>query len=244
MQEKNPFEGIRTYDRYSSVWKLTAFILFVQVLMFVLVEVAGNLSGFKFDTYEAAIPVFIVTAYVSWKVLAGLGVSWRAAWTDWQANARADLLKAFKYYAGYAGLILAMILALGSAYYFWGDALAALMKPVAASSAEQELSMKTQSVSAIRFFLLLLSACAVAPVVEEVFFRRIVYTTLRVKRGFWFSAFWSGLLFALFHGGAAPVTFPVGIYLCWVYERERRLPVNIMLHAMINFSATLYKTFY
>jgi len=243
MPQKNPFEGIKTYDRCSHAWKLAAFILFIQVLVFILVEVAGNLSGLKFDTYEAAIPVFIVTGYVSWTVLKGLGVSWRAAWADWQANAGADLRKALKYYAGYAGLILAMIIALGSAYYFWGDALAALMKPVSASSAGQELSVKTQSVSVIRFFLLLLSACAVAPVVEEVFFRRIVYTTLRVKRGFWFSAFWSGLLFALFHGGAAPVTFPVGIYFCWVYERERRLPVNIMLHAMINFSAVLYKTF-
>ncbi len=243
MEEKNPFEGIKTYDSYKHVWQLTAFVLFMQVLTYLLASLAAHFFGVELDPFEAIIPAFILTAYISWTVLAGLGVAWRPAWADWQANAGRDVLKAFKYLAGYAGVLLAMGGVLLAGYYFLGDRLAEVMKPVSAANASQDLSVETLSGSSFRFLLLLLSSCVVAPVVEELFFRRIIFTTLRLKRGFWFSAFWSGLLFAVFHGGAALVTLPVGIYLAWVYERERRLPVNIFLHGMVNFLAVLYKTF-
>ena len=78
-------------------------------------------------------------------------------------------------------------------------------------------------------------------VAEELLFRRILFAALRARKGFWASALISGLAFALFHGKTALLVFPVGVYLCWVYERERRLPVNILLHGLINLSVTAFK---
>ncbi|MDD2805213.1 MAG: type II CAAX endopeptidase family protein [Elusimicrobiales bacterium] len=244
MEERNPFEGIKTCGRLDLLWLYAGLVLLVEVLGFLGMGYLGKLLGVQFDSYESSVPGFLLAGGVSWYLLSGLGVAWRRAWADWQARAASDLKKAAKYTAGYAGILLAMGLVLAAAYYIWGDSFAALMKNVSASSDAQEQSAKAMSASGFRFFLLLVSACAVAPVVEEVFFRRIVFASLRARKSFWFSAFWAGLLFALFHGGAAPVTLPVGIYMCWVYERERRLPVNIMMHAAVNFLAILFKTFY
>ncbi len=243
MEEKNPFYGIKTYDNYTHLWQLTLFILFLQVLSAVLVYAAERVFKIRLEAFEAMIPALLVTAYVSWAVLDGLGVSRVEAWADWKAGAGKDLVTAFKYFCGYAGLILALIAAFYAAYYFIGDRFMTVMKPVADSSGKEELEAKAAALSRVRTLLVFFSACAAAPVAEELFFRRIVYASIRRKNGFWFSASAAGLLFALFHGAAAPVIFPVGIYLCWVYERERRLPVNIMLHSMVNFSVILFKVF-
>jgi len=243
MEERNPFEGIPTCGRLSLLWLYAGLVLAAEIVGFLGMGLLGKALGLKLDTYESSIPGFLLAGYVSWTLLAQFGVAWRPALADWQARAASDLKKAAKYTAGYAGVLLAMGLVLAAAYFIWDDSFAALMKSVSASSGEQEQSAKAMSASGFRFFLLLFSACAVAPVVEEVFFRRIVFASLRAQKGFWFSAFWAGLLFALFHGGGAPVALPVGIYMCWVYERERRLPVNIMMHSAVNFFAMLYKTF-
>lgn len=109
------------------------------------------------------------------------------------------------------------------------------MAPINASTEKESVMLKqAAAVSPLRVLFSVFSACVLAPLAEELYFRRIFYTTVRARNGFWFSAFWSGLFFALFHGAAAPLLLPVGIYFCWVYERERRLPVNIMLHSMVN----------
>lgn len=243
MEERNPFAGIKTYDNLRHLLALTGFILLAQLAALLAAALAAKFAGLRLDTYEAIIPAFVLTGYISLTVLEGLGVSWREAWRDWQANAAGDLLKALKYLAGYAGVLLVMLAALTAAYHLIGDGFLGAMDKVASTSEGQTSSAKALSVSSFRFGLLLLSTCVIAPVVEELFFRRIVFTTLRRRSGFWPSAFWSGLLFALFHGWGAPVTLPVGIYLAWVYERERRLPVNIMLHAMVNFLMMSYKVF-
>ncbi|OGR76998.1 MAG: hypothetical protein A2X32_06870 [Elusimicrobia bacterium GWC2_64_44] len=243
MEPKNPFEGIQTYGNFGLLWLFAVVILAIQVASLLLMEIPARALGVKFDTYEASIPGFILTALASWSLLADLGVSWRQAWSDWQANALADLRKALRYLPGYAGVLLGMGLVLAAAYYIWDDSFAALMKHVSASGADQEASVKAMAFSAPRFALLLLLACVAAPLAEELFFRRIVFASLRARKGFWFSALCSSLLFALFHGGGAPVTLLPGVYFCWVYEKERRLPANVMLHGLVNFFAVLFRTF-
>lgn len=244
MEEKNPFDGIKTYDNYTHLWQLTLFILFMQVLSMLAVLAAGHLFKIKLEIFEGMIPVLLVTAYVSSEVLDGLGVSRREAWQSWTAGAKGDLVKAFKYFWGYAALLGFMAAVLSAVYcLFAGGSFEKLMKPVADSGAAFELAAQTAAASPLRVLFVLFSACVAAPVAEELFFRRIVYASLRKRKGFWASAFISGLLFSLFHGASAPVILPVGMYLAWVYERERRLPVNIMLHGMVNFCITLFRIF-
>lgn len=243
MDKPNPFRDIKTADSYLELGIFTLVVIVAQVVSLLLTGLAADRFGFKPDTYEAMIPAFLFTAGLCWKVLADFGVSFRAAWEDWQAKAGQDLLKALKYLAGYAAVLLVMFAALLAVYALIGESFLGAMDKVASTSEGQTASAKALSVSVFRYGLLLLSTCAIAPVVEELFFRRLVFTALRRRNGFWPSAFWSALLFALFHGAGAPVTLPVGIYLAWVYERERRLPVNIMLHAMVNFLMMTYKVF-
>ncbi len=243
MDKPNPFAGIKTCGSLAELGVFIAVIFAAQVAVLLLASLAADRFGFRPDTYEVMIPAFLLSAWLSWRALSGLGVSFRAAWADWQANAVPDLFKALKYLAGYAAVLLAIGAALFAFYALMGEGFLGAMDKVSATSAAQTASAKALSVSAFRFGLLLLSACVVAPVAEELFFRRIVFASLRGRYGFWPSAFWSGLLFAVFHGWGAPVTLPVGVYLAWVYERERRLPVNIMLHGLVNFLMTSYKVF-
>ena len=93
------------------------------------------------------------------------------------------------------------------------------------------------NVSGTRFFFTLLSFCVLAPAGEELLFRRIIYTTLRKKMSFLRALFISSVFFAVTHGAAAPLVFPASLLLGYVYEKKRRLPVNIMLHALINLFA-------
>lgn len=243
MEKPNPFRDIKTCDSYMELGIFTLVIIAAQVASLLLTALAAERFGVVPDTYEAMIPAFIFTAGLSLRALSDVGVSLRAAWEDWQANAWEDFRKALKYMAGYAAVLLAMALALLAAWVLFGAGMETAVEKVASTSAAQTVSAKALSVSAFRFGLLLLSTCVVAPVAEELFFRRLVFTALRRRQGFWPSAVWSGLLFSLFHGWGAPATLPVGIYLAWVYERERRLPVNIMLHGMVNFLMMTYKVF-
>jgi membrane protease YdiL (CAAX protease family) len=240
--ENNPFSGIKTYDNYSHLWQLTAFIIFTQFIVSLLVAGLVLHSGLHLTPFETILPAMLVTGFISWSMLDGIGVSWRGAFADWNRNAQSDLKKALKYFAGYGLLLLSLFAILGAALWFLGDGMEKLVQPLSDRSVKVDSLLRgVAAASRPRFLLVLFSACVAAPVIEEIFFRRIIYTTIRLKKGFWFSAFWSGLLFAVFHGVAAPVILPVGMYACWVYERERRLPVNIMLHSMINFSMITLK---
>ncbi|HAT71862.1 MAG TPA: hypothetical protein DCS63_03505 [Elusimicrobia bacterium] len=244
MEQENPFAGIKTYDNYTRLWQLTGIILLLQVAVSVIVSISGDRLGLKLSPFESILPALLVTGYVSWAMLAGLGVSWRGAFAEWNRDLHGDIKKAFKYLAGYGLILLVLVVILLAAYWLRDGGPEHLLKPLEdKNNRESAVLGSVAAASRARLLLVLFSACVVAPVVEEVFFRRIVYTTLRLKRGFWFSAFWSGLLFAAFHGVAAPLILPVGIYLCWIYERERRLPVNILLHSMVNFVMITLKLF-
>ncbi|OGR53450.1 MAG: hypothetical protein A2049_09455 [Elusimicrobia bacterium GWA2_62_23] len=242
MDKPNPFAGVKTYDNYTHIWQLTGFILLLQVIVAVLAGVVSAIGRLHLSDFEATLPAVLVMAYVSYAVLEGLGVNWRDSLADWGRRPGRDLLLAVKYFLGYALLLGVVFAALMGAYGLLGDGLAAVMRPVTEKNTVENAALQgVAAVSRLRFLLVLFSACVVAPVAEEIFFRRIVFTTIRLKKGFWPAAFWSGLLFALFHGAAAPIILPCGIYLAWVYERERRLPVNILLHSMVNLTMVTLK---
>ena len=236
MEEKNPFEGIKTYDGYGRLWGLTAAIVLLHFAVMVPVVLVEKYTGLKFSSLEGMLPVFLAVGVVSALVMAGMGVSWRDALADWRRNFREDTLKALKYFGGYALVALCIAAVLFAAWRLLGDGgMEQLLQPVTDRASREGAALQAAaSVSYFRLSLSVISACVLAPVAEELFFRRIFYTTVRLRNGFWFSAFWSGLFFAACHGAAAPILLPVGVYFCWVYERERRLPVNIMLHSLVN----------
>jgi membrane protease YdiL (CAAX protease family) len=86
-------------------------------------------------------------------------------------------------------------------------------------------------------------AVFVAPVVEELYFRGVVFRSLRDRHGFWIGAVVSGLVFGLVHYVPAPwqdfmllqsIMVFTGIALAWIYERRGNLVANIAAHMAFN----------
>ena len=86
-------------------------------------------------------------------------------------------------------------------------------------------------------------AIVVAPIVEELFFRGILFRSIRDRRGFWVGAIVSGLVFGLVHYVPAAwqdtlllqsIMVFTGIGLAWIYERRGNLVANIATHMVFN----------
>lgn len=237
METKNPFEGIRTYDNYTHLWQLTGFVFVLQILAAALTYLAGRSFGLELEAMELFLPATLVSIYVCWAALETVGVDWRGALADWNAKARSDAFKSLKYLGGYVLLMAAVVgLVILGCYLLGIDG-----KVIEDVPSGMETALPAALANPLRFLLLLLVSCVLAPIEEELLFRRLMFAAFRKKHGFWAAALVSGLVFALFHGKTALAVFPVGVYLCWVYERERRLSLNIMLHGLINLLVTSFK---
>lgn len=78
-----------------------------------------------------------------------------------------------------------------------------------------------------------LGTCILVPVIEEVFYRRLLFVELRKQFGFLVSMSITALVFGVFHANIL-IAVVDGAYLSYVYEKERSLPVNAILHALLN----------
>ncbi|HEX3300451.1 MAG TPA: CPBP family intramembrane glutamic endopeptidase [Actinomycetota bacterium] len=86
-------------------------------------------------------------------------------------------------------------------------------------------------------------AVFVAPVVEELFFRGVLFRSIRDRHGFWIGAVGSGLVFGAAHYVPAAwqdtvllqtVMVFTGIALAWIYERRGTLVADIAAHMAFN----------
>jgi membrane protease YdiL (CAAX protease family) len=86
-----------------------------------------------------------------------------------------------------------------------------------------------------------LDSCLLAPILEELLFRGVLYGTLRLRLGPWPATAISAGLFALAHGygviGFASVAMS-GVLWAVAYERTRSLLPGILAHAVNNIQAT------
>ncbi|MGH2756519.1 MAG: lysostaphin resistance A-like protein [Actinomycetota bacterium] len=103
-------------------------------------------------------------------------------------------------------------------------------------TAQDQVAPDESSLQVIDLVWLLLAGSVAAPIVEEFFFRGLLYRYLRVRSGFWIGALVSALLFAVFHITPAlmPALFVFGIVQAWLYERYDSLYPPILLHALNN----------
>ena len=91
--------------------------------------------------------------------------------------------------------------------------------------------------------LLLISfiSLVVAPVMEELFFRKILMDKFRPLGG-WFSILTSGLFFGLFHGNFEQFFYAalIGCVFAFVYWQTGRIRYSMILHAMANFIGGIF----
>lgn len=96
------------------------------------------------------------------------------------------------------------------------------------------------------FFLAVLVAVIVAPMVEEAFFRGFIYGALRERVGVSGAIVASALIFALYHANLwliIPVMF-LGMALAWLFETQESLGPPILFHALYNFLAIVQIYFF
>lgn len=93
-----------------------------------------------------------------------------------------------------------------------------------------------QSFSWLNFVLMLLLAGVVAPIVEEIFFRGLVYGWLRTRAPVVVAVLLSAAIFAVAHVVPIliPALFVVGIILALAYELSGSLWLSILLHGLQN----------
>ncbi|MFT8872281.1 MAG: type II CAAX endopeptidase family protein [Sporolactobacillus sp.] len=86
----------------------------------------------------------------------------------------------------------------------------------------------------------------VGPILEEIIFRKIFFGSLRKHMrgvpGFFAAAVPSSLVFAVLHMDIPflLVYFSIGMLLCFVYDRTRRIWVTMCMHAELNAMALLF----
>jgi membrane protease YdiL (CAAX protease family) len=88
----------------------------------------------------------------------------------------------------------------------------------------------------------LLSACVLAPVLEEIFYRGILFRGLLRKFGFWLSASVSTLAFVLAHSYDFFGLVTIGIFgfaMVLIYRATGSLRTAILMHVIYNFAITL-----
>jgi len=85
-------------------------------------------------------------------------------------------------------------------------------------------------------FWLVLAMVVAAPLVEETFFRGIVFTGMRQKWGWKIAAIVSSAVFAAFHLSLVAFipTFVLGLALAVLYEQSKSLWPSILMHFLVN----------
>jgi membrane protease YdiL (CAAX protease family) len=92
-------------------------------------------------------------------------------------------------------------------------------------------------------FLAVVLAVLVAPTTEELFFRGLLFRSIRDRYGFWPGALVSSVIFGLVHYVPSPwqdavllqsVMVFTGLGLAWIYERRGTIVANIGAHTAFN----------
>ncbi len=104
--------------------------------------------------------------------------------------------------------------------------------------------MVSMSSSQTELILQAFSVVILAPIAEELFFRGVIYTSIKQARLPKLAIAFSAIFFAAIHGSWAlmlPLTV-LSLILVWIYERTGTIIAPIVLHATFNgFSFALIK---
>jgi len=136
-----------------------------------------------------------------------------------------------------AGLLLYPVVALGAGLIF-----GVLLRAITGESVEAPAQLSS-GLSLGGKVLALVVAIGFAPVVEELYFRGVLFRSVRDRAGFWPGALVSGLIFGVVHYVPAPwqdavllqsVMVISGLGFAWIYERRGTIVAPIAAHTVFN----------
>ncbi len=91
------------------------------------------------------------------------------------------------------------------------------------------------------FTVQLLAAAIVAPIIEELIFRGIIFNRMKNVFMYPMAIIFSSFIFGVYHGNfvQAPYAFIIGIIACLLYDRYRNITAPILFHMSANFFSLL-----
>ena len=89
----------------------------------------------------------------------------------------------------------------------------------------------------VAYILLFISIVLLAPVVEEIVFRGILFNLLNKKRGLLFSMIVSSVFFGILHAETMVPTTVIGFVLCFIYQKTGSLKLSMAGHMFNNLVA-------
>lgn len=103
-------------------------------------------------------------------------------------------------------------------------------------SARDQLVLPPRSLSMPEIVILVVGSVVLAPVIEELLFRGLLFRYLRSRYGFAAAAAGSAILFAVLHGflGLLAIFFVFGVVTAWLVERYQSLLPAIGVHVIHN----------
>jgi membrane protease YdiL (CAAX protease family) len=208
--------------------------------------VSGVVAGVAFSPFKG-IPGLREHALFLIKLILGAGLFYYLLQTSGKAalrdifsgfieKPRAILGKAAKFFLLYLsaftvialGVILA-VYALSLVSGIAADSFSGVFRPSADFERFGELRIASFGGVALYFA----GVCVLTPLIEEVFYRRLLYSEFRKYYGLLISITVSALVFGVFHPNMLVAAID-GAFLCYVYEKERDIQVNVTLHAFLN----------
>lgn len=102
-----------------------------------------------------------------------------------------------------------------------------------------DTSALSKEYTGVGFLFNVLSSVILAPVVEELLFRGVLFNRLNEKMSLILAMLISSLLFGLFHGFGV-TQFVFGLCMCVVYLKTRNIMVPIIIHIMSNLFAVIF----
>lgn len=174
-----------------------------------------------------------------WGTLVGVALAGAAGWSfkEWREALRRLGFRGLSW----SHLKLAVLVVL--AYLAFAITAAALLDGLFGYRPEQEELSETLDLdlTPVTVAALYLSACVMAPLTEETFFRGFVFGGIRARWGFWLGAIVSGLIFGVVHAGTGPAAIPflavLGGCFAYAYERSGSLWPAVLAHALNNLLA-------
>ena len=111
-----------------------------------------------------------------------------------------------------------------------------LSKFILGEMPEQDIVKSIKSNQSIELVKIIFGATVISPIVEEIFFRKILYGILKEYIGVFFGVFSTSILFSIIHLNLYSffTLFIFSIILCFIYEQIKSIYVPILVHSMFN----------
>ena len=158
---------------------------------------------------------------------------------NWLSQWREHWRIVLRYYVVYAGFLLLVMGALSAILILLVKTGAIDYSTFINAAAEPDIKDRMVRVKFLLensiplFIVSLVYMCILAPVIEEIFFRRFLFVALRKRMNFALALFASSAFFMAVHPNIAQGAIG-GIYLGYVYEKGKSLPANILIHSITN----------